>query len=59
MDEGLAHDWAIIGAGVRAPDAAQRERLLGQDCLNTLIELDPSGSSAEVTGAIRRTTLVA
>ena len=52
MDEGFAHDWAIIGAGVRAPDAAQRERLLAQDCLNTLIELDPSGSSAEVTGAM-------
>jgi mannitol 2-dehydrogenase len=52
MDEGLAHDWAIVGAGVRAPDAAQRERLLAQDCLNTLIELDPSGISAEITGAM-------
>ncbi|EAR50224.1 Mannitol dehydrogenase [Oceanicola granulosus HTCC2516] len=50
MDEGLANDWAIIGAGVRAPDAAQRERLLAQDCLTTLIELDPAGKSAEVTG---------
>jgi len=52
FDEGLNHDWAIIGAGVRPGDALQRERLLAQDCLNTLIELDPSGKSAEVTGAM-------
>ncbi|WP_299822328.1 mannitol dehydrogenase family protein [uncultured Jannaschia sp.] len=49
MDQGAAHDWAILGAGVRAPDAAMRERLLAQDCLSTLIELDPAGISAEVT----------
>lgn len=52
MDQGLAQDWAILGAGVRAADAAQRERLLAQDCLTTLIELDPSGKSAEVTGSM-------
>ena len=50
MDDGLAHDWAIVGAGVRPADAAQRDRLLAQDCLTTLIELDPGGVSAEVTG---------
>ncbi|MEP1768400.1 MAG: mannitol dehydrogenase family protein [Sulfitobacter sp.] len=52
MQQGLAHDWAIIGAGVRPADAAQRERMLEQDCLTTLIELDPSGKSAEVTGGM-------
>lgn len=52
MDEGLAHDWAIVGAGVRAPDAKQRDHLLAQDCLTTLIELDPSGKSAEITGSM-------
>lgn len=52
MDQGLALDWAIIGAGVRAADAAQRDRLLAQDCLTTLIELHPSGKSAEVTGSM-------
>lgn len=52
MDQGLAHDWAILGAGVRPADAAQREKMLEQDCLTTLIELDPSGKSAEVTGAM-------
>jgi mannitol 2-dehydrogenase len=52
MQEGLCHDWAIIGAGVRPADAAQRDRLLSQDWLTTLIELDPAGTSAEVTGAM-------
>ena len=52
MDEGLAHDWAILGAGVRPNDAAMRDRLKKQDCLTTLIELDPSGTSAEVTGSM-------
>ncbi|WP_099826382.1 mannitol dehydrogenase family protein [Oceaniglobus indicus] len=52
MDAGLAHDWAILGAGVRPADAAQRQRMLAQDCLTTLIELDPSGKSAEVTGSM-------
>ncbi|HCP81723.1 MAG TPA: mannitol dehydrogenase [Octadecabacter sp.] len=52
MDQGLAHDWAILGAGVRVGDAAQRERLLDQDCLTTLIELDPKGKSAEVIGSM-------
>jgi mannitol 2-dehydrogenase len=52
MQEGKAQDWAIIGAGVRPYDAAMREKLLAQDCLTTLIELDPSGSSAEVVGSM-------
>lgn len=49
---GLDHDWAIIGAGVRAPDARMREALLAQDCLSTVIELDPSGKSARRIGAM-------
>ena len=49
---GRDRDWAIIGAGVRPFDAAQREKLLAQDCLSTLIELDPSGTSAEVVGSM-------
>lgn len=52
FDMGLCHDWAIIGAGVRAGDAAQRKRLQSQDCLTTLIELDPAGSSAEVSASM-------
>lgn len=50
MQQGLAHDWAIIGAGVRAFDATQRDRLAAQDYLTTLIELDPAGQSVEVVG---------
>lgn len=52
MDMGRNHDWAIIGAGVRPGDATMRAQLLAQDCLTTLIELDPAGKSAEVTGAM-------
>ncbi len=49
---GESHDWAIIGAGVRAPDAKMREALKAQDCLSTVIELDPAGKSARRIGAM-------
>lgn len=52
MQNGEAYDWAIIGAGVRADDAIMRDKLRSQDCLTTLIKLDPVSSSAEVTGAM-------
>jgi mannitol 2-dehydrogenase len=52
MQMGQAKDWAIVGAGVRPYDAGQREKLLAQDCLSTLIELDPAGTSAEVVGSM-------
>ncbi|GGL84640.1 mannitol 2-dehydrogenase [Pseudooceanicola nanhaiensis] len=52
MQAGTAQDWAIVGAGVRPYDAGLRAKLMAQDCLTTLIELDPSGKSAEVVGAM-------
>lgn len=52
MQDGSAQDWAIIGAGVRPSDAAMRDKLLAQDCLTTLIELDPSGTTAEIVGSM-------
>ncbi|WP_112311918.1 mannitol dehydrogenase family protein [Pseudogemmobacter bohemicus] len=52
FSQGLSHDWAIIGAGVRAPDAAMREALLAQDCLSTVIELDPEGRSCRRIGSM-------
>lgn len=52
MQDGLAQDWAILGAGVRSYDIAMRDKLLAQDCLTTLIELSPDAVSAEVTGAM-------
>ncbi|WP_417210255.1 mannitol dehydrogenase family protein [Antarctobacter sp.] len=52
MQQGLAQDWAIVGAGVRPYDEAQRLKMAEQDYLTTLIELDPAGSSAEVVGSM-------
>jgi Mannitol-1-phosphate/altronate dehydrogenases len=52
MQKGLAHDWAIVGAGVRPYDEEMRQKMAAQDYLTTLIELDPAGSSAEVVGAM-------
>lgn len=52
MQAGEALDWGILGAGVRPYDAEMRATLLAQDCLTTLIELDPSSTSAEVVGSI-------
>lgn len=49
---GLGHDWAILGAGVREGDARMREALKAQDCLSTVIELDPAGKSARRIGAM-------
>ena len=52
MQQGQALDWAIIGAGVRAYDEGQRQKLVAQDFLTTLIELSPKGTSAEVVGSM-------
>lgn len=49
---GEGHDWALIGAGVRAGDAKMRATLAAQDNLTTVIELDPAGNRARVTGAM-------
>lgn len=52
FQQGRNHDWAIVGAGVRPYDAQMRDKLAAQDYLTTLIELDPSGVSAEVVGSM-------
>lgn len=52
MDQGLCLDWGIIGAGVRPYDYAMRKKLLAQDCLTTLIELDPASTAVEVIGSM-------
>lgn len=49
---GLGHDWAILGAGVREGDARMRDALRAQDCLSTVIELDPRGRSARRIGSM-------
>src|SRR3546814_3078685 len=47
---GEGHDWAILGAGVRPADARTRDALKAQDCLSTVIELDPEGKRARRVG---------
>ncbi len=49
---GEGHDWAILGAGVRPADARMRDALVAQDCLSTVIALDPKGKSARRVGAM-------
>lgn len=49
---GLAHDWAIIGAGVTEYDAAMRTRLAGQDWLSTVVERDAGIENARVIGSM-------
>lgn len=49
---GEGHDWAILGAGVREGDARMRDALKAQDCLSTIIELDPAGKSARRVGSM-------
>lgn len=52
FETGADHDWAIIGAGIKPFDAAMRDKLKAQDWLNTVVELDPTGLTARVTGAM-------
>ena len=52
MQQGQARDWAIIGAGTRPYDAQMRKKLLAQDCLTTLLALEPAGISAQVIGSM-------
>ncbi|MEP1207687.1 MAG: mannitol dehydrogenase family protein [Rhizobiaceae bacterium] len=52
FDSGEDQDWAIVGAGVRPADAQQRVKLLAQDCLTTLIELNPASKSTEIIGSM-------
>ena len=52
MQAGRARDWAIVGGGVRPYDASMRDRLLAQDCLTTLIQLDREDRAVEVTGGM-------
>lgn len=49
---GLDHDWALTGAGVRAPDAEMREKLKAQDYLSTVIEMEAGETRARVIGSM-------
>ncbi len=49
---GNDHDWGIIGSGVRADDIPRRKILIDQDCLTTVVELDPAGYKASICGSM-------
>lgn len=52
FNAGKSLDWAIVGAGVRAGDAAMRDALQEQDWLTTVTELAPGAGTARVTGSM-------
>lgn len=52
MNEGEGHDFAIIGAGVMAADAAARDVLAAQDFLYSVVEQSADASGARIIGAM-------
>jgi len=52
MQQGLAKDWAIVGASVRDHDCELRGQLEAQNYLTTLVELAPEGAALEVIGSM-------
>jgi len=52
FEMGIDRDWAIVGAGITDADKAMRARLQGQDFLTTVVELDPKGFSATISGSM-------
>jgi mannitol 2-dehydrogenase len=52
FDDGSDHDWALIGAGVRAADVLVREKLGEQDWLTTVVEQEANSTKARVIGSM-------
>ena len=52
FNNGIALDWAIRGAGIKSYDAIMRNKLLPQDWLTTVVELDDNNLTAQVNGAM-------
>ncbi len=52
FNSGEGHDWAIIGAGTRASDAAMRDALRQQGWLTSVVEQEADSSKAHVTGVM-------
>jgi mannitol 2-dehydrogenase len=48
FNRGLDRDWAIVGAGVTATDAAMRQDLLAQDLLTTVVAQEAATTEAQV-----------
>ena len=49
---GESHDWALVGAGVRASDDAMRETLKAQDWLTTVVEQEADYAGARITASM-------
>jgi len=49
---GLAHDWAIRGAGIKPYDTVMRNKLQQQDWLTTVVELDDNNFTAQVSAVM-------
>jgi mannitol 2-dehydrogenase len=53
LEQGKAHDWAIIGVGLLPSDSRMRDALIEQDCLYTLVTKHASGKiDYQVIGSI-------
>src|SRR5271156_2647003 len=52
FNSGAGHDWAVIGAGVRAADTLVREKLGEQDWLTTIVEQEAASTKARVIGSM-------
>lgn len=52
FNEGIDHDWAVVGAGVFESEKAGREKLAEQNWLTTVVEQDSGHRQARVTGAM-------
>jgi mannitol 2-dehydrogenase len=50
FNQGLDHDWAIVGAGLLPSDQAMREALAPQDYLTTVVEQEKDLSRSRVIG---------
>lgn len=52
FNAGIAHDWAILGAGIKSYDAVMRNKLKQQDWLTTVVELDDKNLTAQVNASM-------
>jgi mannitol 2-dehydrogenase len=49
---GEGHDWALVGAGVRASDDAMRDTLKAQNWLTTVVEQEADHAGARITASM-------
>ncbi|MDE2446866.1 MAG: mannitol dehydrogenase family protein, partial [Alphaproteobacteria bacterium] len=52
FNQGLNHDWALVGAGVMPSDEKMRQTLQSQNYLTTVVEQDNDLSTAHITAPL-------